>query len=110
DRTRVAPGSGSWVFDVGETLVDETPAWSAWADWLGVPRPAFFAALEDLIVRGRDHREVLERPRRPPGPRRGHGRRLRASRPLGRPPCRVARSPERRPHGGLAGRATGRAA
>ena len=25
-----------WVcFDVGETLIDETHHWAAWADWLG---------------------------------------------------------------------------
>lgn len=26
------------VFDIGETLVDETRMWESWADWLGVPR------------------------------------------------------------------------
>ncbi len=25
------------VFDVGETLVDETREYGTWADWLGVP-------------------------------------------------------------------------
>ncbi len=33
------------VFDVGETLVDETRYWDEWADWLGVPRFTFFAVL-----------------------------------------------------------------
>jgi HAD superfamily hydrolase (TIGR01509 family) len=45
------------VFDVGETLVDETRAWSAWADHLGVPRLTFMAALGAFIARGAHHRE-----------------------------------------------------
>jgi HAD superfamily hydrolase (TIGR01509 family) len=45
------------VFDVGETLVDETRAWSAWADHLGVPRLTFMAALGAFIARGEHHRE-----------------------------------------------------
>ena len=48
------------VFDVGETLVDETRAWGAWADHLGIPRLTFFAALGGVIERGGDHREVFE--------------------------------------------------
>jgi HAD superfamily hydrolase (TIGR01549 family) len=46
------------VFDVGETLVDETRAWSAWADWLGVPRLTFLAVCGAVIHSGNpDHRE-----------------------------------------------------
>ncbi len=46
------------VFDVGETLVDETRAWSAWADWLGIPRLTFHAVCGAVIARGgSDHRE-----------------------------------------------------
>ena len=45
------------VFDVGETLVDETRAWSDWADWLGIPRLTFLAAVGGAIARGAaDHR------------------------------------------------------
>ena len=47
------------VFDVGETLVDETRAWSAWADHLKVPRLTFLAALGAIIARGGDHTEVF---------------------------------------------------
>jgi FMN phosphatase YigB (HAD superfamily) len=52
------------VFDVGETLVDETRVWGEWADWLGVGRLAFFAVLGSAIQRGADHREpfLLFRP------------------------------------------------
>jgi HAD superfamily hydrolase (TIGR01662 family) len=48
------------VFDVGETLVDETRAWSEWADWLGVPRLTFLAVCGAVIERGGDHREPFE--------------------------------------------------
>jgi HAD superfamily hydrolase (TIGR01549 family) len=47
------------VFDVGETLVDETRHWSEWADWLHVPRFTFMAALGFLIGNGRSHRDVF---------------------------------------------------
>jgi FMN phosphatase YigB (HAD superfamily) len=48
------------VFDVGETLVDETCEYHAWADWLGVPRHTFSAMFGTVIAAGRDHREVFE--------------------------------------------------
>lgn len=47
------------VFDVGETLLDETPAWEAWARWLGVPPFTLAGVLGGLVARGRDHREVV---------------------------------------------------
>ena len=47
-------------FDVGETLVDESRAWGEWADYLGVTRFAFFAALGAVIERGHHHREVFQ--------------------------------------------------
>ena len=48
------------VFDVGETLVDETRMWTDWADWLGVPRLTFLASLGAVIARGGDHRAVFD--------------------------------------------------
>ncbi len=48
------------VFDVGETIVDETRAWGDWADWLGVPRLTFLAVLGSVIARGEDHRRAAE--------------------------------------------------
>jgi len=48
------------VFDVGETLVDETRAWSALADRVGVTRLTLFAALGALIGRDEDHRLVWD--------------------------------------------------
>ena len=47
-------------FDVGETLIDETRQWGEWADWLGVTRLTFFAALGAVIARGEHHRRVFE--------------------------------------------------
>ncbi len=47
------------VFDVGETLVDETRAWGEWADWMGVPRFTFFAVFGAAIARGWHHRRVF---------------------------------------------------
>jgi HAD superfamily hydrolase (TIGR01549 family) len=46
------------VFDVGETLVDESRMWGDWADWLGVTRLTFFAALGAVIAGCRHHNEV----------------------------------------------------
>ncbi len=47
------------VFDVGETLVNETRQWEAWADWLGIPKLTFLGVLGSVIERGEDHREVF---------------------------------------------------
>jgi HAD superfamily hydrolase (TIGR01549 family) len=48
------------VFDVGETLVDETRHWGEWADWLGIPRFTFFAVMGGVIARGDDHRRAYD--------------------------------------------------
>jgi len=47
------------VFDVGETLIDETNGWGAWADWLGIPRLTFCAVLGSLIGAGRSWRDIF---------------------------------------------------
>jgi hypothetical protein len=41
-------------FDVGETLVDETEVMGGWADWLGIPRLTFFAAIGAVLARSSD--------------------------------------------------------
>jgi HAD superfamily hydrolase (TIGR01509 family) len=46
------------VFDVGETLVDETSQWEAEARANGVTSLTFFAALGAVIERRQDHRET----------------------------------------------------
>ena len=47
------------VFDVGETLIDESRLWAAWAEWLGVPPFTFFVAMGSVIGSRRDHRDVF---------------------------------------------------
>ena len=48
------------VFDVGETLMDETPMWEAAADAAGVSRFALMGILGGLAVRGEHHGRVWE--------------------------------------------------
>jgi HAD superfamily hydrolase (TIGR01549 family) len=48
------------VFDIGETLVDESRSWGIWVDWLGVPRATFFTLLGVAIERGEEPRRVFE--------------------------------------------------
>jgi FMN phosphatase YigB (HAD superfamily) len=47
------------VFDVGETLVDETRAWEAAADACGVPRFTLMALVGAMIEAGRPHGDAL---------------------------------------------------
>lgn len=48
------------VFDVGETLLDDTAEWAAWADWLGVPRHTLSAVIGAVTAAGRDNAEAFE--------------------------------------------------
>ncbi|MBB1261711.1 HAD family hydrolase [Streptomyces alkaliterrae] len=48
------------VFDVGETLVDETELFGGWADWLGVPRHTFSALIGAAIARGGGFGEAFQ--------------------------------------------------
>src|ERR1700732_1992839 len=45
------------VFDVGETLVDETREYGTWADWLGIPRHTFSSVFGAVTALGMDYRE-----------------------------------------------------
>ncbi|MGE0222461.1 MAG: HAD family hydrolase [Acetobacteraceae bacterium] len=47
-------------FDVGETLIDETRHWIAWAEFLGVPALTFFTAIGVTMERGESLRRVFE--------------------------------------------------
>lgn len=47
------------VFDVGETLVDESREYGTWADWLGVPRHTFAAVFGAVIASGGDYRDTF---------------------------------------------------
>jgi HAD superfamily hydrolase (TIGR01509 family) len=48
------------VFDVGETLVDETRNWERVADATGVPRFTLMALVGATIARGEPHRVALD--------------------------------------------------
>jgi N-acetyl-D-muramate 6-phosphate phosphatase len=50
----------SVVFDVGETLIDDTREWGRWADWIGVPRHTFSAVLGAVTAEGRDNAETFQ--------------------------------------------------
>lgn len=50
----------SVMFDVGETLLDDTREWGLWADWLGVPRHTFSAVLGAVTASGRNNVETFE--------------------------------------------------
>jgi FMN phosphatase YigB (HAD superfamily) len=48
------------VFDVGETIVDESREYGTWADWLGVPRHTFSSVFGAVIARGMDYRQAFQ--------------------------------------------------
>ena len=48
------------MFDVGETLIDETGMWERAADAAGVPRFTFMGILGGLAAQRRDHREAWQ--------------------------------------------------
>jgi HAD superfamily hydrolase (TIGR01549 family) len=47
------------VFDVGETLVDDTRFWRSWADWLGIPSHTMSALVGAVTVLGRDNADAI---------------------------------------------------
>ena len=49
------------IFDIGETLIDESRIWRGWAAHLGVPEADFLATLDEVIARGEPLRHVFDR-------------------------------------------------
>jgi FMN phosphatase YigB (HAD superfamily) len=47
------------VFDVGETLIDDTREWRRWADWLGVRQHTLSALIGLVTAQGRDNADAL---------------------------------------------------
>jgi N-acetyl-D-muramate 6-phosphate phosphatase len=47
------------VFDIGETLLDDSREFGAWADWIGVPRHTFSAVLGAVTAEGRNNAETF---------------------------------------------------
>jgi HAD superfamily hydrolase (TIGR01549 family) len=50
----------SVVFDIGETILDDTREFAAWADWIGVPRHTFSALLGIVVAQGRNNAETFQ--------------------------------------------------
>lgn len=50
----------SVVFDVGETLLNDSAEFGRWADWIGVPRHTFSAVLGAVTAQGRDNAETFQ--------------------------------------------------
>lgn len=48
------------VFDIGETLLDDSREFGAWADWLDVPRHTFSAVLGAVTAEGRNNAETFQ--------------------------------------------------
>lgn len=46
------------VLDVGETLIDETRAWQAWADELGIPQMTFMSVFGAIVARGQGYHDL----------------------------------------------------
>jgi HAD superfamily hydrolase (TIGR01549 family) len=69
------------VLDVGETVLDDSREWGAWADWLGVPRHTFSTLLGAVTAAGRDNADTFQYFR--PGFDLAHERQLREDAGLG---------------------------
>ena len=48
------------VFDVGETLLDDSREWGAWADWIGISRHTFSTVLGAVTAAGRDNADTFQ--------------------------------------------------
>jgi HAD superfamily hydrolase (TIGR01549 family) len=48
------------VLDVGETLIDESRIWTAWADTLGIPRTTFMSVFGSLVERGLNYPQLAD--------------------------------------------------
>lgn len=45
---------------MGETLIEETRFWGAWADEMGIPRMTFFAAFGAIVERGEQYPAIFD--------------------------------------------------
>ncbi|HEY3606683.1 MAG TPA: HAD family hydrolase [Pseudonocardiaceae bacterium] len=48
------------VFDIGETLLDDTAEWARWAAWLDVPTHTFSAVLGAVTASGRNNADTFD--------------------------------------------------
>ncbi|MEH1130154.1 hypothetical protein [Micromonospora sp. CPCC 206061] len=49
----------SVVFDIGETILDDTCEFAVWADWIGAPLHTFSALLGIVVSQGRNNAETF---------------------------------------------------
>ena len=48
------------VLDVGETIIDESRTWRAWADELGVPQLTFMSVFGAIVARGQGYSHITD--------------------------------------------------
>jgi HAD superfamily hydrolase (TIGR01549 family) len=48
------------VLDVGETIIDESRTWRAWADELGVPQLTFMSIFGAIVARGQGYGHITD--------------------------------------------------
>ena len=48
------------VFDVGETIMNDTTSWGSWADWFGIPRHTVSGLVGAVTALGIDNVEALK--------------------------------------------------
>jgi FMN phosphatase YigB (HAD superfamily) len=58
---RAARRASAVFVDIGETLLDRTSEYAAWADWLAVPRHTFSAVFGAVVAEGGGVADVLAR-------------------------------------------------
>ena len=46
------------VLDVGETIIDESRIWRAWADELGIPQMTFMSVFGAIVARGQGYQDL----------------------------------------------------
>jgi FMN phosphatase YigB (HAD superfamily) len=56
---RTGTSVGAVVFDIGETLLDRTREYAAWAEFFGVPAHTFSAVFGGIVTRGGSVSDVL---------------------------------------------------
>ena len=50
---------GRWVvLDVGETIIEESRIWRAWAEELGIPQMTFMSVFGAIVARGQGYQDV----------------------------------------------------
>lgn len=48
------------VLDVGETIIDESRTWRAWADELGIPQLTFMSVFGAIVARGQGYQHIAD--------------------------------------------------